>query len=903
MKKILLFALLFGFQRAQAQIINTIAGTGDSVGYAGDGGPATLARLNYPRSVAVDLSGNIYIADYYNNVIRKVNAAGVISTYAGTGVAGYSGDGGQATAARFNGPIGIDVDGLGNLYVADITNAVVRKISASGIISTFAGGGTSGLGDGGPATAGAMAGPCGIATDGSGNVFIADGGNQRIRKVNASGIISTIAGNGAMGYTGDGGPASAAEVNYPNDLAVDASGNVYIADAANNRIRKINTSGIITTIAGNGVAGYAGDGGMASAAEINDPNGIAIDGVGNIFIAESGSNVVREISPYGVISTLAGNGTTGFSGDGYLASLAELAQPWSVAVDGNANVYVADIDNMVIRKIKTTPNEVADSFDVYISNYCNGPFITVAPNHFSAGMSVKTWYGDGTSDSMGVTALSGAVFSHNYANSGAYTIKNILYESAVAVDSIHYSYNYYLCNTIPVRFYMDFNADCVKDAGDTYLELPVRTEVDSNGVAVDTISSTGGFDYIAYGNVGDLYTFHIISAPVGIYYSCPSSGMVNDTLNSLSYSSSTVWFAMQCNADSAFDLSAHMQTISGRHTATGNILIGNAYCNPTNALVSMTFSPSYVFEYSSPVPDSIVGNVAHWHLNGVSASDGTPRQIMFNLTVPGGMSTWLTPGDTVQYYCSVTPIVGDTDTVNNHCVIVDTVRSSWDPNEMMVSPSGCIDTGAHNLEYTIYFENTGNDTAFNISVLDTLSPNVNVSSMQVVTASAAMFVTKMVDAAGQNILKFDFPGINLLDSSHHGLCEGAVIFDISTRSGLPSGAEVLNRAGIYFDYNSVVMTNTVGNQMGGCIPTSVIVNKPADNVAIYPNPASTQISVAVASGIYQTITVSNAMGQQWLQQPVTGSRTDIMISGLPSGVYYIMLSGDHGSRVEKFVKM
>ncbi len=901
MKKLLTALLALGVHCAGAQIITTYAGTPLNAGYTGDGGMATTSELNSPRMVATDMLGNLYIADYQNNVVRKVTPTGLITTFAGTGAAGYSGDGGAASAAALHGPNGIAVDAAGNVYVSDIYNAVVRKISVAGIMSTFAGGGTTGLGDGGAATAAAMAGPCGIATDASGNIYIADGGNQRIRKVSASGIISTIAGTGAMGYTGDGGPATAAEVNYPNDLRVDASGNLLIADSYNNVVRKINTAGIISTIAGTGTAGHTGDGGLATAAEMYYPNGIVIDGVGNIYVTEASNSIVRKITPYNVISTFAGNGTSGYGGDGYSATLAQMAQPWGIAIDGSNNLYIADPSNSIVRKVKTSPDHLADSFAVYISNYCNGPFLTIVPNHYSAGMSVKTFWGDATSDSSAVSATWGAVFTHSYANSGSYTVKNVLLESGVRVDSMSYTYNYFLCNSIPVRFYMDFNGNCVMDSTDTYMGLPVLTEVDSNGVAIDTISSTSGFDYVAYGNVHDVYKFRIIGMPAGINYSCPSTGIVVDTLNNLSYSVDTAWVAMQCNSDTAFDLAVHMQTISGRHAATGTILVSNAYCTPVTAQVTMTFSPNYTFLDASPAPDSVMGNVAKWHLNAVSGSNPIARQIQFNLTHTG---TFLTAGDTVMYTCSVAPMVGDVDTTNNNCAITDTIRSSWDPNEMMVSPSGCIDTGVHTLQYSIQFENTGNDTAFNISVLDTLSPYVNVSTMQMVTSSATMFVTKTTDMAGQHILKFDFPNINLLDSSHHGQCAGAVVFNIKTLSGMPIGTDVYSRAGIYFDDNAVVMTNTVGNQMGGCVSTSVATAPAiAGKVAVYPNPAQTQITIQAGMNAYQSVSITNTMGQELLQQAVTGTQTTVQVSGLAAGIYFIVLHGGNGTHVEKFVKL
>jgi len=295
---IVILAIVFiGFKSLTAQPYNiyTVAGNGVS-GYSGDGGAATAAKLTLPAGVATDASGNVYVCDLWNNRIREVNTSGIISTFAGNGTGSYSGDGGPATAATLSSPYGVAVDASGNIYIADYNNNRIRKVNTSGIISTFAGNGTAGYsGDGGAATAATISSPFDVAVDASGNVYFSDTGNDVIRKVNTSGIISTIAGNGTTGFSGDGGLATAAELNFPRGVAVDASGNVYIADASNNRIRKVNTSGIISTIAGNGGGGFSGDGGLATAAALNGPAGVAVDASGHIYISDANNYRVREL--------------------------------------------------------------------------------------------------------------------------------------------------------------------------------------------------------------------------------------------------------------------------------------------------------------------------------------------------------------------------------------------------------------------------------------------------------------------------------------------------------------------------------------------------------------------------------------------------------------------------------
>jgi sugar lactone lactonase YvrE len=347
---------------AQTNVITTIAGNG-TVGSTGDGGAATAAELSTPWGIAVDAVGNVYIADQNNHRIRKTTTAGVISTLAGIGTAGYSGDGGAATAAQLHNPQGVTIDAAGNFYIADADNQRVRKINTNGIISTVAGNGTAGYsGDGAAATAAEVNNPIGVAVDASGNIYIADGNNSRLRKVNTSGIMSTLAGNGTFGYNGDGIAATTAELEYAVAVAVDVTGNVYIVDQNNQRIRKVNTGGIISTIAGNGTAGHSGDGAAATAAELNNPRGVAVDAAGNIYIADYSNNRIRKVTTDGMISTIAGNGTAGYNGDGGLATDAEINLPTDMAVDLAGNLYIADDSNNRIRKVEWSNTNNIEQF-------------------------------------------------------------------------------------------------------------------------------------------------------------------------------------------------------------------------------------------------------------------------------------------------------------------------------------------------------------------------------------------------------------------------------------------------------------------------------------------------------------------------------------------------------------
>lgn len=372
----------------EAQTITTYAGSGTS-GFSGDGGVALLAKLYDPWAVAVDVGGNVYISDGGNNRLRKVNTSGIITTIAGTGVMGFSGDGGQATLAKLSGPVGVTVDASGNIYIAEPFNNRIRKINSSGVITTIAGNGNLGYsGDGGLATLAELNYPTGVAVDAAGNIYIGDQGNNCIRKVNTGGIITTIAGSGPGGYSGDGGPATLALLSTPAGVAVDAAGNVFIGDLGNQRIRKINTGGIISTIAGTGVQGFSGDGAAATLAQLNQPAGVTVDSSGNVYIADFTNSRIRKINSSGIISTIAGAGVQGYAGDGGAATLAQLNQPYGVAVDVTGNIFIADYFNQRIRKINapTGVNDLSIENDIFIyPNPNNGTFQLQIENEIKNG--------------------------------------------------------------------------------------------------------------------------------------------------------------------------------------------------------------------------------------------------------------------------------------------------------------------------------------------------------------------------------------------------------------------------------------------------------------------------------------------------------------------------------------
>jgi sugar lactone lactonase YvrE len=391
--------------------LKTIAGNG-TAGHSGDGGPATTAELNTPDGIAFDTQGNLYIADISNNVIRKVDTLGNITTVAGNATQGFSGDGGPATAAELNGPFGVVLDAAGNLYIMDALNARIRKVDTAGTITTFAGNGKFGFaGDGGPATSATISLVQGARFDTAGNLYVPQCGPAAVRKIDTSGTITTVAGNGTDGFSGDGGPATAAQLNCPSGVVIDNTGDLFIADYNNDRIREVNASGVITTIAGNGTSGFSGDGGPSLTAEVNIPNDVDLDSAGNLYIADSGNNRVRKIDTTGIITTVVGGLNN--------AGSAGINAPSALAFDLKDNLYFSDTGNNAIREVfpagalvfPATPVATsAAPLTVTLSNIGNVP-VTIA-SQASFGFSGNT-----TDFSLvGGTCLQGATLAANGGN-------------------------------------------------------------------------------------------------------------------------------------------------------------------------------------------------------------------------------------------------------------------------------------------------------------------------------------------------------------------------------------------------------------------------------------------------------------------------------------------------------
>jgi hypothetical protein len=369
MKKLLTFLTLALFVNTKGQIITTVAGNATG-GFSGDGGPATAAGLDGGSGVALDGAGNIYIADWVNDRIRMVNTAGIISTVAGSGAEGYSGDGGPATSAELHYPSAVAVDAAGNLYIADSDNSAIRKVNTSGIISNVAAGYP-------------LVDPESLTLDASGNIYSA--GGPSVYKITQGGIINIIAGTGLAGYYGDGGQATSAGLNYAIGVALDIFGNIYIADSHNHRIRKVNTAGIISTVAGNGTEGFSGDGGQATLASLNYPHGVTLDTLGNLYISDNLNQRIRKVNSSGIISTVVGNGVDVHSGDGGPATAAAIYSPTQIIFDSIGNMYIAD---GLIQKVTHCNTPISISING-AGAICTGNSITLKVS--VSGANTYTW--------------------------------------------------------------------------------------------------------------------------------------------------------------------------------------------------------------------------------------------------------------------------------------------------------------------------------------------------------------------------------------------------------------------------------------------------------------------------------------------------------------------------------
>lgn len=530
---------------------------------------------------------------------------------------------------------------------------------------------------------------------------------------------------------------------------------------------------------------------------------------------------------------------------------------------------------------------------------CVAPTFYLSLSGVSPTLSVITYFGDGTYDSSGTmpSGLTSYVSpSHTFLFADTYTIKQVVYDHNMPVDSVSYPFGYTYCNELPVVFYYDIDGDCVHSPYEPLNGIPVVVAVALNGVPLDTISATSGINYFTSTTIpGDVYSFEVLS-PASI--ACSSGAVLYDTMPSVPGPLPALYAGLSCPAAGP-DLTVYDVSIgAGPNRLRGDIYAANNSCTATGATVTLNYSMYYNHAlYVTPMYTTLSGTSATWDLSGMLATGGIPTHISYDAWAP---FISLAPlGAVVTTTTHIDPIAGDVNPANNDFVVIDTVKASCDPNS--ITAPLCIDKDSTWITYVLHFENTGNDTAHNIYVMDTLSYNLDMNSIRLLMASAAMNVAHVTDG-GYNVLRFDFMNINLPDSSHHGLCDGAVIYKARVLNGTTPGTVIDNRAGIYFDVNSVVMTNTALTTID-CSRTEAVASITKDNeINIYPNPATGHIIVRTGKYNNTTATLRNIMGQCVQHIGISGTEQTLDIHELPAGLYSITVQGPGVTKTLKLVK-
>lgn len=535
----------------------------------------------------------------------------------------------------------------------------------------------------------------------------------------------------------------------------------------------------------------------------------------------------------------------------------------------------------------------------HVADFCTDQQFTVAAATYSSSLTVITHFGDGASQTNTFAASTGCTqFLHPYASSGVYVVKHVLCNSGVPFDSVTYSHTYNFCRTMPIKVYHDADANCAyTPSAEPLIVLPSLLSVDSSGIVIDTISLTSGLHYKAYGPIGTVYKFRVVETAAGLVIACPTSGEITRSIL-LSSSSDTSKFGMACSATPGFDFRLFTSFRAGVHHLGGTILAQNMLCTPPTATITMHLSPKYTNDLTFiPTPASVSGTVVTWDASGLSSISPYPFLIKADMEKTPGVL--LPYGDTVNTRYFISPLTGDANPSDNAVIRNDTVVSSYDPNMIEVSPSGCLPPANVKLTYTIHFENTGNAPAYNIYVLDTLSTYLDAASLRILAASAPMdlFTYKL---GNRTVVRFDFPNINLPDSAH-GQNTGMVVYSINRKPSLPDGTHIRNRVGIYFDDNPAVLTNTAENTIG-CPIASVNEVAQVTKAQVHPNPTTNELIINSQSGEFTHCDITNGIGQTMLSATITGTSTSLDVKQLPAGVYYLMLRGTR-TEVHKVVKL
>lgn len=482
-----------------------------------------------------------------------------------------------------------------------------------------------------------------------------------------------------------------------------------------------------------------------------------------------------------------------------------------------------------------------------------------------------------------------------YGSPGTYTQKQVLLKGETRVDS-NTSIHTISCNDVHGTMFEDANNNCTFDFYEYNLRYAANIRVDSAGIAVDTVSALGQWTYKILATSATTYTFTVLGNPLTYVSSCPSSSVVTYNFTPTNAPAIYLDFGFACSPNPGFDLSLTCTKVLRASTSAGRSFIflaaENNSCDTQNAVVTLQVSPKYSINVSRvwPTPASITGNTIVWNLPNLRNSYNG-----FGLYAPLLPLSTTQIGDTACNYAIISPTVGDVNPANNVISICDSVRNSWDPNDKEVTPKGDITPGTL-LTYTIQFENLGNDTAFNVHVQDTLSSMLDANSFQLLNASHPVETIHYIQG-GQNIVKFDFPGIHLPDISHPEANKGFITYSIRSKASLAPDMFINNTAGIFFDGNAPVITNTVSSRISG--PNSIKKLNAIGKASIFPNPANGSFTIVQQGNAFNKAKLLNLMGQLVAVQTLHSGNNFFDIAHLPAGIYMLQLTGEAGVETQK----
>ncbi len=514
---------------------------------------------------------------------------------------------------------------------------------------------------------------------------------------------------------------------------------------------------------------------------------------------------------------------------------------------------------------------------------------------YNANYKTTIYWGDGTSSKDSVTIftpLPKTGHSHKYTNHGNYTITSIIrLHNGFLLDSSVTNYSTY-CSYVNINCYLDSNTNCLRDTNEPHLKAPVDIEIDSAGTVIDTISVLGDYHYATL--PGTVYKFRPINLYAGSFVSCPTGGVL--TLTSPSAISTTnAGFAFQCSTSSQYDLGIKL-TAMFRPVATSTVMIQayNLGCGNQNGTLTFHLSNKYKYKGANITPTSINGNTISWNVSNLSVTNSAIIYLYADTATGANVQV----NDTICNTATITPTTGDVNIINNTVFQCDQVRASWDPNDKHVYPAGDIAPGTK-LTYTINFENMGNDTAFNIYIMDTLSNRLDAGSLQLLSSSHAVSHVIQDVPSGQKAVRFEFKDIHLPDKNSPDFNKGFVQFSINVKSGLAPSTPISNRAGIYFDINPVVITNYAENRIK---PVSINDVEISNQITVYPNPVTDVLTIQINNGGYDVLRLLNNMGQVVANQDISDNTTNINMANLPTGMYYLQLTGKDNTITQKIEK-